>query len=148
MIALIIAAALIAQTNAPVVTRAPARAPEPAVEREPFADAEPDAVTRGRSTTVVVKGLDVDSLKTLQVSPPDGVQLGPVTVLPARSDGSIAVSVPITVDRTAQPGERTLMLTYTPKIAVSIGTRPGDPQNAAIEKAFEQILKQQTKPYS
>jgi hypothetical protein len=107
--------------------------------------AEPDAVTRGRSTTIVVKGSKVETLKTLQVSPPDGVRLGEIT--PAK-DGSQAVTVVVTVDATAKPGERELTLVVAPTVATAGGARPaGDDEMAQqMDQFVREIIKRETKP--
>lgn len=96
-----------------------------ALIQAPVVDAEPDVVLRGRSARLVLRGRDTTSLKTLQVSPPDGITIRAITPLPARRDGSAAVSVDLMVDAAANPGERTLVLTTAAVIYTASGRRSG-----------------------
>jgi hypothetical protein len=147
MIAFVAGLLMAAPVQAPVITRATPKQPETEASAEPFADAEPDVVVRGRSVKLVVKGRDAASLKTLSVSPPEGVTLGAITPLPTRADGSAAVAVEVTVDAGASPGERALMLTAAPKISSSSSARPGnDSASKAMAAMMEALIRDQTKP--
>lgn len=138
---------LVLSQGAPTVTRALPSPVDPQVDRGAFADAEPDVVLRGTSTTIVVAGSDADALKTLQVDPPNGVRLSGIKALPARPDGSSAIEVIVTVDGSAEPGERSLVLTAPPTMSVSSAGRPGaDPMTKQMELAFQEIMKRETKP--
>jgi hypothetical protein len=144
MITLLTTAFVLAQGDGRIVTTAPPAATRPA-PNVPAADAEPEMITRGRTTTIVVKGADVEVLKTLGVSPPDGVKLGEIKVLPAGKDGRKAVSVAVTVDANAKPGERDLTLIVAPNI-VGTGARAGDDEAAKqMEKMMQEIIKRETK---
>jgi len=147
MIPLLAALLLVAPTQTPTLTRAPARPAAAALGTEPFAEAEPDVVLRGRTLTIVVRGRDLESLKTLQLSPPGGVEIRSITPLPSRADQSAAVSVELAVAASAEPGERVLLLTVPPQISTSSATRPGDDSTArAMEAMVRTLVKDRTPP--
>lgn len=137
MLSLLLAAISAFPEQAPTVTVAAPKQRPAAVTADPFADPEPDVVVRGRTVKLVVRGRDAASLKTLQVSPPDDITLRSVTALPARSDGSVAVSVELLVGAAAEPGERALLLTVAPAITTSSSTRSG---GDSVSKAMDALL--------
>jgi hypothetical protein len=81
-----------------------------------FAQPEPDVITRGRATTITVRGRAVEELRTLRVDPPDGIRIGGIRALGPQPDGSQAISVTITVDAGAEPGDRALTLSTAPAV--------------------------------
>lgn len=137
------AASSMAQSDGRMVTTAPSAAVQP-VPNVLAAEAEPEMITRGHTTTIVVRGADVEALKTLALSPADGVKLGEIKVLPPGKDGRQAVSVAVTVDANAKPGERDLTLTIAPHIATT--SRPGDEAGTKyMEQMMKEIMKRETK---
>lgn len=141
----LLAALIVLPAQGTTLTTGVPKQPPARAGTEVFAEAEPDVVLRGRSVKLVVRGRDTASLKTLQLSPPDGVTMGPITPLPSRSDGSAAVSVELQVDAAAQPGERALLLTITPTIMTSSGTRSGgDSASKAMDALLATVTKDQT----
>jgi hypothetical protein len=144
VIVTLLTAFLLAQVDRMVIDRPPDAAQ---LEENAFAiEAEPLAITRGRTTTIVVKGRDGEALKTLAVNPPDGIKLGEIKALPPAADGRKAVSVAVTVDAKAEPGDRELTLTVAPTIAGS-GARPGDDEAAKqMDAMIKEIIKRETRP--
>ncbi len=144
LIVTLLTTVLLAQGDGRTLTTAPPAEVQPPPDAAQ-AEAEPAVITRGRTTTIVVKGADVETLKTLGVSPADGVRLGQIKVLPPEKDGRKAVSVAVTVDANAKPGERELTLTLKPNFMGS-GARPGDDEAAKqLEKMMQEIVKRETK---
>jgi len=81
-----------------------------------FAQPEPDVITRGRATTIVVRGRAAEELRTLRVDPPDGIRIGEIRALGPQPDGSQAISITIIVDAGAEPGDRALTLSTAPAV--------------------------------
>lgn len=119
----------------------------PAADLRP-ADPEPDAITRGQSTVVTVKGSSLDALKTLTIEPAAGVRLGAIEPLPGQADGSQAVRVTITVDANAAPGDRDIMLTIAPTVSMS-APRTGDSNGDTalrMDELRRSIIARETRP--
>jgi hypothetical protein len=128
-------------------TKAAQAPPLPGSTVEGIVEADPDVVLRGRTVKIIVKGSDMAALKTLQVNPPEGIRLGVITPLPARPDGSAAVSVELHVDSSAEPGERTLTLIVAPTISTTSAARPGGASvPPEMQKLFEAVTKRETIP--
>jgi hypothetical protein len=118
-------------------TKAAQAPPLPGSTVEGIVEADPDVVLRGRTVKIIVKGSDMAALKTLQVNPPEGIRLGVITPLPARPDGSAAVSVEL----------RTLTLIVAPTISTTSAARPGGASvPPEMQKLFEAVTKRETIP--
>ena len=143
----VLASLLLAVTQAPVITRAEVKPGSPDATAILFAEAEPDVVLRGRTATLVVRGRDLISLKTLTIEPAAGISVRAITPLPARPDGSAAVRVELAVEAAAEPGERALLLTDPPKLMTASGVRPGgDSMSARVSELAQKVLQEQTTP--
>lgn len=117
-----------------------------------FATAEPDIALRGHLTHLTVRGYDDESLRTLSIRPPSGVRIVSITPVPNQPRGQAAVAVTLSVEATAQPGKRSLMLSISPSRQPGFSgsesvRKPGSKETSgALNDAFEHVVGKATKP--
>jgi hypothetical protein len=143
----VLASLLLGAFQQQVTTRAAVKLESSETASRLFAEAEPDVVLRGRTATLVVRGRDLASLKTLTVSPAAGITVHSITPLPKRSDGTAAVQVELEIAGDAEPGERSLLLTDPPRVMTSSGVRPGsDSLTARVNELASKVIREQATP--
>ena len=125
------------------ITRAPTSSDKPSPSAAlPGGETTPASVTRGRTTTVRVTGVDAAALRSVQFNPPGGLQVVDARDALPLPDGRRAATLTLAVDPTAAPGDRTLTIADPSAVNIAM-TESSDPKVREMQQQAVALIRQQ-----